>query len=96
MTETERRIIDEARAEPDTPSPFDLHPSRDFDDPNACADFIMRALYDGPESNPWVVAILGHTGLFFPYREIDCLDEGRSYFRITWDCCGCRILEGEL
>ena len=102
MTPTERRIIDEARNEGDRVSMFDIHPSRDFDDPNKCADFIMDQLYDGPRHpddgygrGDWVVAILGHTGLFFAYKELDALDEGYDYLRITWDPDGNRILEGE-
>ena len=99
MTDTQRRIMDEARGEEDRPSLADIHPNRDFEDPNLCADFIMQQLYaptvDRPRQGPWVVAILGHTGLFFPYREVDCMEEGYDYLRITWDCDGNRILEGE-
>lgn len=98
MTPTERRILEDARSEDEQVSMADLHPSRDFDNPNACADFVMKQLYDGEDygrKGPWVVAILGQTGLFFPYREVDCMEEGYDYFRITWDCDGQRILEGE-
>lgn len=85
------------------PTLLDLQEDRTFTDPNTCADYIMDQLYDGPRhpsDNPprrgeWVVAILGHTGLFFPYREWDCLEEGHSYFRITFNPDGLRILEGE-
>ena len=100
MNDLQRRIMEDARNEGDSVTLADLHPSRDFDDPNKCADFIMDQLYDGYTDygrlGHWVVAILGSTGLFFPYREVACMEEGYSYFRITWNCDGCRVLEGEL
>jgi len=76
----------------------DCEPNLVFDDPNECADYILRELRRPLSPSvgvcDWVVAIGDGGGLFYPYREKDAIEEDRTFLRITFDDDGNRILEG--